>query len=464
MEKNIPSWAKVVDRKVIVKMSNGWSKVILKKMYYDPNTKNQKYVSSKVLGKLPPGYKDISEMVPTDARHHPYSKQKKLDAIAQEAGIEDTRKQSRVIYPLSIVFFVIVLATVLGYKSNYEIASFWNSRQKKLAQWIPDFPSSPISHDTVRRVQIMIGHQNNENLVKKFTQPLLAELPRPVIAMDGQACRAARVNNRIPYVLNFFHTDLGYCIEQKVIDTKKNEITYASEVIAELDISGAIITCDALNTQVKFAETIVCKGADYLLAVKENQPRLYQQVSGWFDVPSEIRKCKFITSEDDSNGRIELRTVSVLPATLLKVDKEIFEKWPGLEHGCIVKTTTERRFSDESKNTLETRYYISSLGYEETYIKEMLLRAIRQHWAIENNLHWVLDITFCQDRRYCNNGEFLRGMTLINKISYNILTKMQSQITEETGRNRSKPEVMALMSDLDVAIPKVRDVLLKEEI
>lgn len=94
----------------------------------------------------------------------------------------------------------------------------------------------------------------------------------------------------------------------------------------------------------------------------------------------------------------------------------------------------------------------------------MLLRAIRQHWAIENNLHWVLDITFCQDRRYCNNGEFLRGMTLINKISYNILTKMQSQITEETGRNRSKPEVMALMSDLDVAIPKVRDVLLKEEI
>ena len=214
-----------------------------------------------------------------------------------------------------------------------------------------------------------------------------------------------------------------------------------------------MLTCDALNTQKKLCAKLLEKGADYCMALKRNHAYLYDEVSGWFNTRKASDMAKTAARIDKGHGRYEERTVSVLPASICVLNRKLVEQWPGLEDGCFVKTTTQRTVTSTGETSEETRYFITSLAFDAQYIAQRVMRCIRSHWGIENSLHWCLDVTFNQDRTQCSNADYIKGRTVLNKMAFNLLSKMQNLEVERTGKQApSKPMLKARFSNPEALI------------
>ena len=439
------------------------------KSQYDPKTKNSRVISSKTLGILPPGETDISKVVPSDNRPFVVAKRQAQAMADKTSTIADNRKQLQVVYPLDIVMVVILLAGLAGYSSCRQVAEYWNLHRSVFAHWFPHFPDRPISDDTVRSVIKIVGRTNVNDFIEHFTAPLLETFKLRVLAMDGQAVRAASSQEHplhSRYVLNMYDTDNELCVQQVLIEEKQNEITQAVNLVKSMDLRGAVVTCDALNTQRKLAQFLInTKHCDYCFAVKANQKELFTQVAGWFKTARGQVMAKSVFSEDDGHGRLEERETYVLPAALMKeFHQDVLDKWEGLEDGSIIMARTKRTFANEpEKNSDQTRYFITSLQFDREYIAETMARVIRRHWMVENGLHWTLDVTFGQDRTQCRNADFLAGRTAINKVILNLMSKAQSEKEVETGRQAAyKPSMKVRFSDPNAAM-KLLAKLYREE-
>ena len=241
-------------KKYIVKqkLKNGGFHVLERTVVFDPDRRQMKILSTRLIGKLLPGQNDLSQMVETD-KFYSRSKKKTVVDVAQPlAEVSDTRRAECVTYPMDVVLLVVILAAISGFTSNYAIAEFWASHRSVFERLIKGFPKSNISHDTVRRIIQLLGAQDAAKLLRRFTEPLVDELTQKVINIDGQAVRAAAKAGEKPrYALNVYNSDLGLCINQVWVEAKENEITRAVEAIELLDLKGAVLTCDALNTQKK---------------------------------------------------------------------------------------------------------------------------------------------------------------------------------------------------------------------
>ena len=417
------------------KRKDGWTYVQRVVSVYDPKIKNSRRISTETLGKLPPGETDLEKLVTLEPRRRKGSLQAaKIAAPAQE--VIDPRDPGRIIYPLDIVFCVILLAAMQGKTSCTEIAEFWHQCRPLLSKTFPNFPDEEISHDTVRRITMIIGKDKNAALIERFVEMLRSRLSHPVIAVDGQAIRASRDSSQhSPYVLNIMDADNELILAQQVIGEKNNEITHASKLIDTLDIRGEIVTADALNTQTEFAAKIIAEKADYCLALKANQDLTYEQVRGFFELGTHEYKIAR-PSVTDQGGKITKRKTRVLP-------------------GAVTDTV--------KKNTGEilgpqVRYYISSLRYDAPNVEQVLHRTIRQHWAIENKGHWALDMAFNQDRLQCTNAQYLAGRTLLNKIALNFTTKIQTRLEETTGKEApSKPVIRARLNKIEDMLAAMND-------
>lgn len=182
------------------KRKDGWTYVQRVVSVYDPKIKNSRRISTETLGKLPPGETDLEKLVTLEPRRRKGSLQAaKIAAPAQE--VIDPRDPGRIIYPLDIVFCVILLAAMQGKTSCTEIAEFWHQCRPLLSKTFPNFPDEEISHDTVRRITMIIGKDKNAALIERFVEMLRSRLSHPVIAVDGQAIRASRDSSQhSPYV------------------------------------------------------------------------------------------------------------------------------------------------------------------------------------------------------------------------------------------------------------------------
>lgn len=439
--------------------SKNWTYIREITSVYDPKIQNMRPIGYLTLGKLPPGEKDLKNMVPVGKRGR-----KKKAEIAHDKlrnflkpleQIRDTRNPLRIVYPLKLVLLVAIVAAMFGKTSCGEVAEMWKASRPVFEKFYPDYPKSDISHDTVRLLIEMIGKQGHANLIEEYAKKLVDKLERRIVAVDGQAVKASRnEEDRRPYFLNVYDADSEVILTHELIGAKSNEIAYAAEVVSRLDIEGAIVTCDAMNTQRKFAKTICSKGGDYLFALKENQESLCKQVKSLFAGHRQTRNAE--TRIEEIAGRIESRDVKVLPAKLLTPG--LSEKWMGLEEGCIVRATTrsQNKKTGQSAEPL-VRYYITSLRYDTPYIEEVLMRSIRRHWAIESNCHWILDVIFDQDRLQCKNGAYLAGRVALNKIGSNFLTRLQTMIEKEEGKSLSRPEVQARFHSPEKMVEKLLD-------
>ena len=273
------------------------------------------------------------------------------------------------------------------------------------------------SHDTFNRVFSAIEPNQFERCFIKWVQELANLNDKEVVAIDGKTIRGAKSKGKkSPYhIVSAWACEQNIALGQVKTDEKSNEITAIPELLKVLCLENTIVTIDAMGCQESIAKAIVGKKADYILAVKENQKKLYQDIQDEFLFAKNL-----VTATDDhlDHGRIETRTCSVI-SDFQFIDAN--NKWKKLK--SILKIESTREFKNSDKPTEKaTRYYISSLEAK----AEDFQKAIRSHWGIENKLHWVLDVAFSEDQSRKRTGNAAQNFSVILKIALNLLKNDKS--------------------------------------
>lgn len=347
----------------------------------------------------------------------------------------DPRKHAKkVLFPLDAVLTVVLLSSFAGRSSAVSAAIYWRQHKTELQELIPGFPSEDISHDTINRILRLLSPEHFHKVLKRLTSGLITEAVMRVFNIDGQAVKASKTPSCPAgrYIFNAYNATDQMLAASLLIEEKTNEISSVIKLVSMLDLrQGDIITADAMNTQKELAKHLVGRNAGYCLAVKENQPKLLKEIRYLFETadPSRIRQSQTL---DVDHGRIEERTMLALPANLLS--NTLLEAWPGLKNGCILKgvNKTEKKNSDEEPS-YETRFFITTVPYA-VDVAESAAKIVRSHWAIENNLHYGVDVNFNQDRMQCTDENYLTNRATLNKMALALLAAAQKALEEKGNR------------------------------
>ena len=303
---------------------------------------------------------------------------------------------------------ICIAAVISGADSWEEIAEYGRIKQKWLSTFLP-LPNGIPSHDTFNRVISSLDPAEFEQCFGNWISALIVAT-REVISLDGKTICGAKVNGKSPiHMVSAWASKNNIVLGQVKVDEKSNEITAIPNLIRNLAIEGAVITIDAMGCQKEIAKTIVGRKADYVLALKENQPDLLEEVQDEFRF-TKTDDCS--TDLDYGHGRIETRKCSIIMNFDL-VQSHV--KWPGMK--SIVRIESTRDFKGKDKIEKSVRYYISSLDTS----AEELQKTIRCHWGIENKLHWSLDVAFGEDLNRKRTLFASENFSLINKIALNLL-------------------------------------------
>lgn len=221
---------------------------------------------------------------------------------------------------------------------------------------------------------------------------------------------------------------------QRQVDAKSNEITAIPKLVDTPDLKKTILTLDAMGCQRAIASKILERGADYLVTLKANQGKIFAAVQqhcaeGCFTVGAANRPA--CDGFDDTHGRVVRRRVFVCPEAALL---EPLRDWPGLK--TVVAVESIRSINGSQKTDTEIRYFLSSCSDS----PEVLARAIRQHWAIENSLHWVLDVTFREDDCRVRDRIAVRNLALLRKIAINLVRRHHNSKSSLHGRRDAAPD------------------------
>ncbi len=307
-----------------------------------------------------------------------------------------------------------ICAVISGAESWEEIEQYGNIKKKWLSTFL-SLPNGIPSHDTFNRVISSVCPKQFEECFGNWVSSLIVATG-DVISIDGKTICGAKVNGKSPiHMVSAWSSANNLVLGQVKVNEKSNEITAIPELIENLAIEGAVITIDAMGCQKKIAKIIVDKKADYVFGLKENQSDLLEEVIDEFRFsPTEQ------TSEqlDFGHGRIETRVCSVIQNfDLVSTHKE----WKGMS--SIVRIESTREFKGKDKIEKSVRYYISSLNAT----AERFQKIIRSHWAIENKLHWSLDVSFGEDLNRKRASNAAQNFSLINKIALNLAKRESSK-------------------------------------
>jgi len=341
-----------------------------------------------------------------------------VDALA---AVPDPRRQCKNLrHPLVDVLVVGFCGVLCGCEDFVEIETFGRKKADFFRRFL-ELPEGIPSHDTFRRVFQAVCPEALQRCLLQWLQGVRQAAPAAgaVIAIDGKTLR--RTFDRAEglgalHLVSAWATANGLTLGQVAVDAKSNEITAIPQLIELLDLKGCVVTIDAAGCQKGIAAQIVAKGADYVLALKENQPALYEQVSDYFleqlEQEGPGRKLRYHREVEEGHGRSETRETFVAPAT-----KEMVA--PGAWLGLATVVLVIRRCVDHAtgKASDEARYFISSLPAR----VKRLAGAVRQHWGIENGLHWVLDVAFNEDRMRQRDRNGIENLALLNRLAVSVL-------------------------------------------
>jgi predicted transposase YbfD/YdcC len=332
------------------------------------------------------------------------------------SDLKDPRIDRSKRHHLTNILVISICAVICGSEGWEDIEEFGEARQEWFERFL-ELPNGVPSHDTIARVFARLDPKEFE---KRFTEWVgtLREKLSEVVSIDGKVSRGshnkAAGRKAIGMVSAWAH-DNGLVLGQVKVDDKSNEITAIPELLRMLDLNGCIVTTDAMGCQKEIASQIISQGADYVLAVKDNQERLHSEMKQYFDwaLRDKFKQTEYSyhKTTDGGHGRIEVRRCYSSSDLSWFADKD---KWAGLQSIAMVEA--EREILGEEKS-IERRYYISSLESDAKRIGQ----ATREHWGVENSLHWVLDVTFREDQSRIRKDNAPENMAILRHMALSLL-------------------------------------------
>ena len=353
------------------------------------------------------------------------------------ARLHDPRVKGRSKHLLADIVKLAVLAVTSGAESYEAIEEFGKYHLQTLKRRLR-LPNGIPSHDTITGCSSQSSSASSSGCFRSGLKP--EGSTEKVITIDGKTVRGSRDgyhDNPAIHLVHAWSVENGICLGQRKTRDKSNEITAIPELLEMLCIEGSIIAIDAMGTQTAIAEEIVDSGADYILALKGNQGTLLQDAEL---MEKEERPVSESEEVDKEHGRVETRSCKVYrPTEWIRQN----HGWKGLQ--SIVKITAVRWNATSKEETTETRWYISSLGSEADFISH-----IRSHWGVENSLHWVLDMSFGEDRQRKCAGMAAENFALVRKFSLNILKRDKGKGSLVTKRLKAGWSIDYLFSLLEI--------------
>lgn len=325
--------------------------------------------------------------------------------------IPDHRINRKKLYPVEEIMLISFCGMIAGCEAWDDLELFGKTKIDYLRKYFP-FKNGAPSDDTLRRFFRALDPEAFEACFIEWVQSFQLDLAEKIIAVDGKTSRRSFDGaNRPMHLVSAFVSELGIVLGQIKTAEKSNEITAIPALLELLDLNEAVVTIDAMGCQSKIVEKIISKGANYLIGLKGNQGQLNEDVRLLFEAESVSTIFYSDTEYDKGHGRLETRCCRVTE----DIDwlKERYPQWKELTSVVEIESCREIK---KVKST-EKRYYISSLAAE----PKRIAHAVRQHWGVENQLHWVLDMSFNDDQSRIRKGNAPRNIAIIKKTVLNLL-------------------------------------------
>ncbi len=358
----------------------------------------------------------------------------KKSLLEHFSTITDPRINRTKDHELIDILVIAICALLCRAETFNEMADFGNAK----LDWFKTFLSLPNgipSHDTFNRVFRALNPKEFLDAFLNWTQGLRRAVPDEVVAMDGKALRRALAADKTPkYIVSAWAEENGLVLGQLKVDEKSNEITAVPQLLRVLELSGCIVTLDAMGCQKNIAREIKEADAEYVLALKGNQETVHREVKEFLDdavaesktwrpagVQPEAKTVRWATKKvvEKDHGRLETREYFQSEELGWFADQS---KWEGLQSIGMVQASREIN----GKTSSERRYYLSSLPLD----IERFARAVRSHWSIENKLHWVLDVHFREDQSRARSGYAAENLATLRRFAMNLL---KSEKTKKRG-------------------------------
>jgi predicted transposase YbfD/YdcC len=346
---------------------------------------------------------------------------KPLPLLRHFRKLKDPRVNRRRLHSLQAIVVIAVCAVIAGAQDFQQVALFAQKRQDWLAGFL-ELPNGVPSHDTFERVFARLDPVAFQAGFVSWMTDWHFRLTGKHLAVDGKALRgsaSATKGFRALHTVGVWATQAKLCLGMVSCSAKSNEITAIPELLALLDLEGALVSIDAMGCQKDIARQVIDQGGDYLLVVKENQGNLHKEIEACFAKAAEKDyagvKHSGYTKTEQGHGRQETRCIVVIedPEGLAEKDK-----WAELN---VIGLCYSERKEGNGEWTFQTRYFIGSKRAKARYYG----KALRGHWGIENNLHWQLDVTYREDAGRVQQRNAAQNLALVRRLALN-LTQQES--------------------------------------
>lgn len=360
-------------------------------------------------------------------------KEIKASVLEYLAEVSDPRIDRTRAHPLVNILVIALLAVLCGADSFAAIERFGRAKKEFLADFL-DLESGIPSHDTFGRVFASLDPSALQEAFRAWVASLVEVSKGEVVAIDGKTLRRSfrdAGNKAFVHMVSAWAAQNRVVLGQLKTDQKSNEITAIPKLLDLLKLKGATVTIDAMGCQKDIAAKIVSKEADYMLAVKENQPTLLAEVTSAFAAAAERDDhdsiVDFAETIDKGHGRTEVRRCLTC-CDLSPISRR--EEWTKL--ATVVMVEVERTMRNQT--SVERRYFISS---QKRLSAKTALATVRAHWGIENGLHWVLDLAFREDECRVRAGNAAENFAVLRHFTMNMLKNVKSPVGIKIRRQQA---------------------------